>query len=311
MRMKHFIITRFNIPFTGYAVSTRRFSQSFDINILLDPKYLDYRFDLFEKTAYSSLANQTIQDFEWIILFYDKTPSKYKQRIGELVKKHSNMHPVFLSYDEAIDYQKILSKTIDDLVTDQTIDYVLSTRIDNDDLFHPDFVKWIRQDITSCVETDNIQLDENIEVVFSYPNGIHYSVQTKYLSRYQYPKNHFISLLSIYKKDETNQILSYNHTMIDKLGIRVIYFSKKEPVWCECVHNSNYANVMDIKLSNIVWNYKDASTLYEQFGLLPSSKLNYYVQTGANVLLIPIRGLIRKIKQKTKNIVKGMKSRNR
>ena len=71
---QHFILTRFNLRIWrqdkhGSAVRTR--------------EWLEHRFGLFEKYCLPSIANQTCKDFEWVVLFDDKTPDEFRNRISE------------------------------------------------------------------------------------------------------------------------------------------------------------------------------------------------------------------------------------
>ena len=69
----HFLITRFNIstPFTGNTP-------------ILTDAWLTKRFELFEQFCFPSVAGQTNNNFQWIILFHPETPSHFMKRFHRL-----------------------------------------------------------------------------------------------------------------------------------------------------------------------------------------------------------------------------------
>lgn len=160
-RYKHFLLTRFNVPFIRKE----------NIDFLFEKQYLDNRFDIFKKCCFSSIKQQTNQDFIWIVFFDSRTPDAYKEINKSLNQEYNNYCPVYIDienlpngnnfYDnEAL--KATSKKNIDDLTYSEKIqkislaaeisriinsfcgeedDLIVTTRIDNDDAFHKDMMK--------------------------------------------------------------------------------------------------------------------------------------------------------------------------
>lgn len=62
---KHFILTRFNIPFI----------RKDSVDFLFSDSYLNERYSIFENTCFSSMCNQKNKDFIWLVFFDKRRPS--------------------------------------------------------------------------------------------------------------------------------------------------------------------------------------------------------------------------------------------
>jgi Putative rhamnosyl transferase len=72
-KVKHFLLTRFNVAFWAESQAIR-----------LRRGWLAGCFDLFREYCLPSLAAQTRQDFEWIVLVDEQTPDQYRRAIFDL-----------------------------------------------------------------------------------------------------------------------------------------------------------------------------------------------------------------------------------
>ena len=118
MTYRHIILTRFNLQ---YALES-------DIHI--QTAWLEERFRLFEAYCLPSIIGQTNQNFTWIILVHDQTPTIYQQRLEQYVQTYPVIKVEYCSYYDDINilYQNIGRKYI------EHYDYLLSTRMDSDDM---------------------------------------------------------------------------------------------------------------------------------------------------------------------------------
>ena len=131
MNYKHIILTRFNLQYDLQS----------DIHI--QDNWLEERFRLFEQYCFPSIIAQTNQLFDWVILISDQTPNNYLLRLTQHTKSHKNIYIEQCSYYEDVNilYQAIGSKYV------QGYDYLLSTRVDNDDMLAKDFVETLQQQL--------------------------------------------------------------------------------------------------------------------------------------------------------------------
>lgn len=187
MRIKHFVITRFNMP----IFPTRTNGDKVKNN---DVEFLNKRLDIFERYCMPSLKNQTCQDFQWLVMFDINTPQVVKDRLARVEKSMDNMSVCYFDLDKYSvlsseyielynDYaskvpykpQKISSqkyavdseliqrcctpKYIGDLIQEQTkdeeYDYIITTRIDNDDAFHKDMISSVQQQAANLLTANS------------------------------------------------------------------------------------------------------------------------------------------------------------
>lgn len=170
----HFLLTRFNLKKTDWKKDKN--SQQ-----VLDEKWLKNRIELFSNYCLPSVLGQTVRNFKWLI-FFQEDP---EPEIGELVKKlevHDFIEPVFVNGFEEF-HANLPSYITKRLATDPK--WVLTTRLDNDDALHKDFMKWVQEAETF----------KDRDTVMHFPKGLFLELgsQTK-LGAAIYPLNQFISL---------------------------------------------------------------------------------------------------------------------
>jgi len=122
MNVRQVVVTFFN----------RRFSDRF--NKALDEAWLRLRWDLFLRFPVSSLAHQTISDFDWVILFHERSP-KWLRDAAQNLSLPCRVH---LSFDHnCIEALMAPGRLLNDVH--------LVTRLDSDDALHRCSLERIRQ----------------------------------------------------------------------------------------------------------------------------------------------------------------------
>lgn len=157
---RHYILTRFNTQ---------------DINGLLydkkdADKWMDQRMELFEETKKSVLDQD--RDFEWIISIDKRTPKKYLEKI----KTDDRITFIYLD----------IRKTFDQIKTHTP--WVITTRLDNDDLLRPGALGRIQDYFkpkVGVIDIDYHQLD--------------LKTGEKYTSNRATPNSPFLSLVEHFK----------------------------------------------------------------------------------------------------------------
>lgn len=105
--------------------------------------WLEYRFFLFDKFCYPSLINQSNKNFIWLVLFSQETPSVFKEKI----KYYEISFPLFKAiYLSKSDYGNLKSKLKKEILKyiKPNDEYVITSRIDNDDCFHKEMISDIQ-----------------------------------------------------------------------------------------------------------------------------------------------------------------------
>src|SRR6187402_3364420 len=128
--MKHFIATRFNLK-------TSDWKKSKSGNLVLTNEWLEHRFNLFENYCFPSVRNQSNQNFTWCIFFDIDTPQNFKDRIVVLTANTTNVIPLFIDGMPALNVS--FKNFIRENITNSDC-HIITTRIDNDDVIHEDFV---------------------------------------------------------------------------------------------------------------------------------------------------------------------------
>lgn len=273
MRFAHFVITRFNLPISFKEDTNQVYSS-------IDDSYLEKRFILFEKFCLPSIKQQTCQNFKWLVLFDINTSPKYKQRIETLHNSYNQFIPCYFDIEKYRinikeiyhDYYKeyisllgtseyyniknnicesiqriILPQFMNDCIQNHTpknIDYIVTTRIDNDDAFHKYFIEYIQQQV----------LEEKKFILLDYINGYRYILNKRFVSKFCFINGHFTTLIEPYKK-YLHTVLYYNHIHADK--VVPTKHIDCEPLYIELIHDSNVINSeKDILLSDFIYAIK-------------------------------------------------------
>lgn len=262
MKYKHFILTRFNVPFIDKE----------NVEFLFTEVYLEQRFSIFKEYCFSSIRQQTNSDFYWFVFFDERTPEKYKKMNIELQKLCQNYYPVYLDmdllamkYNDTV-FEKIalmnqtrfdniedfsygdytvhvtMASYISKLIysfcdTDTT--HVVTTRIDNDDCFHSSFMENVMKELKTNVNDDYL---------LSFDNGAQHIIDTCILRTFFYPNNHFTSYIE--KCSECLKTVFYwDHFVVEKYK-KVVHINNEIPMWIEMCHSSNVVNTLSTESRN-------------------------------------------------------------
>ncbi len=223
--MKHFIGTRFNLKTSNWKTNKSG-------NNVLTEAWLKDRFNLFETYCFPPIKKQSNQNFIWFVFFDVDTPDYYKNKIDKLHKDFPNFKPVFI---DSIDK---LTSTFREQILNYVNDsdkFVITTRIDNDDSIHKDFIATIQ----SLYVAEHLTV---IDIQKGYQVSI--DVDTPEVRNYTHPFNAFISVVE--SIDAMKTIYSREHYGW-KEEERVVAF-KKQYLWVELSHNENYVNHRQVKL---------------------------------------------------------------
>ncbi|RED48383.1 glycosyltransferase [Seonamhaeicola aphaedonensis] len=270
----HFVITRFNLKQSIWGSDKLGAQVNSDV-------WLKSRYELFETYCFPSLQNQTNKDFKWLVFFDETTPQIYRDKNTALNTIFKNFIPIYVKNFETFHI------TVPQFVKDHSekgVNYVITTRLDNDDCFHKDAVKTI-QDHFTTKETAIIDLC----------NGL--TLQTtpayKLALREHVISGPFISLCESLKPSK-NPVTVYKQEHTAWLG-EVTYISvNKGFYWLQIIHDRNISNALGKQLT---YNKRYLEG-FDFLGSIPFS-LRYYIF----ILYKKIRRLVKhRIRNKTNDL---------
>jgi hypothetical protein len=234
----HILVTRFNIKEETWKESKNKKPVG---NLI----WLENRIYLFNKFCLPSVLNQSNKNFYWIIFFEEGT-QKQIERVLQNIMLYSFIFPVFVKGMNG--FNEMLPIYVENLMTKPALK-IITTRLDNDDAIHEDFIK-------------NIQMgsDEDFDKFFiDFPKGLCLSVvEVAKISRYMFPKNQFLSLVERIKTGELPRLVFCNfHNKLDtEYPIKSL---TEENQWLQIVHEDNLINSFkgSLTYSRILNGYPD------------------------------------------------------
>lgn len=224
INFRHYIITRFN-------VRVDEWKQTRNKEMVLTDEWLKHRFDLFDRFCFPSVMNQSEQKFKWLVFFDITTDANYRTKIAGFADRYRNFIPLF------IDGYSVLLETLKDYIQKdmEGQQYVITSRVDNDDCIHRDFVKEIhnsfdRQD--ACI----IDIVDGYQFILNENQSLHISEIRKARGYF----NPFVSLIE--NASQLNTIMSREH--LQWKNMQHILAIKNKRLWGEIIHNKNKLNAV-------------------------------------------------------------------
>ena len=244
----HLLITRFNLRNPEWDVTKNN-------EKLLTDDWMEERMWFFENFCFPTILSQTNQNFDWLLYFDITTPEKYKIRMTELIQHQPNFKVFYIDgmpqfYDE-------LKKYISAIPNKKP--YLITSRIDNDDSVHKDFINEIQ-----------LQFKQQDYLVLDIIKGYSLQIQpTVMLGKKEHIFNPFMSLIE--KNDDPKTIWYYHHNMWKKEN-RIKQVNHKR-LWIAIIHEKNKVNNFN-GYDNVKWNkLKSDFVLSEEANVLIKNEL--------------------------------------
>lgn len=214
---QHYILTRFNLRAADWTTTKNK-------EKVLTEEWLKERFDLFENYCFSSVKNQSNQNFKWLVFFDINTPETYKLKVEEYCKSYENFYPFFI--DGMPNFLPEIIKNIKILDTEK---YIITSRLDNDDSIHEDYINVVQSYFNN---QDHLAID----LIDGYTLQIGEKIR---LGFQKHLYNPFISLIE--KKDDFKTVWfrsRHGSWKYEKKIIRV----KDKRLWLGIIHSKNKVN---------------------------------------------------------------------
>ncbi len=239
--MKHFVITRFNLQSADWEL-TRQGEK------VLSTKWLEERFDLFSNYCLPSVENQSNSNFYWCVFFDRETPVKFRNKIDAISERMDNFVPFFIENLEALNSTCI--EFIESKI-DNATNYIITTRLDNDDIIHKDFIDVIQ---------NHYPLSENLVIDLQRGYQINMERGGNEIRKIHFPFNQFISFVE--RRDTQIKTVMNKQHQEWKRHENVFRYVDRE-LWIELIHSSNKWNDVRSKFKR---NYRFNNL---DFGILP------------------------------------------
>ena len=231
MRIQHFVLTRFNVRFAFFINQ-----QGHGEWPGADPAYLDCRLAFFEKYCLPAMKRQTVP-FRWLVFFSSLTPETYKERVRAYVHDCPSFEPVFVKDEKPIegsDMQETFYRYVGERL-DADAEWVVTTRIDNDDAFNVQALAWIRQSAEETLSEG--RASGAFLVVLRHGNV--WLLAHDFTQACSWMGNHFLSLVC--PRSDRRQVLSFDHRKVKDQGMPVVVNPAKH-AWLEIVNGTNLGN---------------------------------------------------------------------
>ncbi len=205
--MEHYLITKYNLGIWQRG--------SAEI-------WMNHRKKLFEDWTYPSVMAQTSKNFKWIVMIDENTPEKWY--------KDYDFTPLlmnFSSYNPCVKYLKKNCKS----------DWIITTRLDNDDWIAPTFIEEIQKCFFKYKTSKNKFLIDTWGVKFYTPRARDSRRRGKTVEIPHFPGSHFISLCE--RTDDIRMVRFMEHRQLPgKFPCKMI----TENLYKEIIHDKNIAN---------------------------------------------------------------------
>ena len=138
--------------------------------------------------------------------------------------------------------------------SEKETDYFITTRIDNDDAFHKDFIKIIQNEVKK----------ENKPLLLDYINGYRYVLEKKFVTKMSYINGHFTTLIEA-NKESLQSVIYWDHNQAHKF-VPVKHLDI-EPMYIELIHATNVINnEKNISLHELLYAVKNFK--HSEFGYI-------------------------------------------
>lgn len=250
---QHFIIIRFSTIFKNNVKHFRSArSQKFD---LFSQTRLTERFFFFQNICLPSILSQTCQNFQCIIIIDVRLPSIWKQRLEDLIthgkwgtphtcERSGNIILHEWNIDDQIERTDFLSRYIK-----SETEVLITTRLDDDDALHQDFVKLVQENIDPKLTFQIISptngafllLDRNKKKIRCHhictkspSSGLTLCTDLQHHKLTIYFHNH-----SKIEEFYTNPLIRMNDQIVQNSTMKFTTFGQGRCLWYRSVHSGN------------------------------------------------------------------------
>lgn len=173
---KSFLITRFNIgTYSNGSKIPYLWEDKTPATIQDIEQWMKLRVDIFTKYCLPNIERQTLDEFEWILLFDEATPDKWMNIIIKSLDKTKLKYTILTTASEYADECTNELYGVQDYIKSKTNkgDTVYTTNMDNDSFISTNYLKEVRsyeiEDAPICIDAiqrTHFHMDEDLKVRF-------------------------------------------------------------------------------------------------------------------------------------------------
>jgi hypothetical protein len=159
----------------------------------------------------------------------------------EYKNQNSNIEIRYMPYIKENEWQNTLNKfLLNELHNlDNSPQYIITTRIDNDDAFNLSYID----------EIQNYFLSHQQEAVINFANGLQYVSKCNVLKNHRNKYGHFGTLIE--KNDGKAKTVFFFPHNEPPVGLKSICLNNKHPMWIEVLHQTNIMNRTDFQIRSL------------------------------------------------------------
>ena len=204
-----------------------------------DDEWMEQRFRLFKQYCLPSIINQTNQNFIWLIYFSSDTKFEYKELIESISKFGKLFHVNYVN--NQYEMNQAVKKDIKKLLGENS-QFVLTTRLDNDDALHKDAIKRIQKE---AVKQGSLLSESNPELAINMKCGYCLKVEPciEVISHHNNVSSPFMSLLEkIEFKINLSTVISRYHSSFYYQPSCPLIQIDDHRYWLQIIHGKNVSN---------------------------------------------------------------------
>jgi hypothetical protein len=206
--MKHFLLMRWNLPASLHHSSLAR---------VTNPSWQLRRRELFQQYCLPSVAGQTVPDFTWLFFVYPSIMSEAEIRWFQA--QDDRIHIVSVDDPKSAGVREA-REAVARLASGD--DCVITTRLDSDDVLHPDHLRSVRLEFSGN------------RMVVEFMHGFYYDIMRDELRQVRELQNAFVSVLETPERMRTAWGWGHHEIGGDN---DIVYL--EGPGWVALVHDHN------------------------------------------------------------------------
>lgn len=219
--IRHYLITRFNLYNPEWTVNKYG-------KIINSDEWMRDRWKLFNQFCLKSVKNQSNKKFQWLIFFDVRTHDFFKELIKEKLLEFEWITYFFV--DGFPEFDSVLNEYVKNSC--KGFSTVATTRLDNDDLIHRDFIKEIQSLIKNISKNNNF--------LISCPKGLTLQVTPFVkITKYKEVYNPFITLVE--NDNNLKTVFQVGHGEFKNMELDC-YNTQSSYLWMQYIHPNNIAN---------------------------------------------------------------------